>query len=326
MKWFLRILGVLVALLVVLFLVFRTPDTDREAMIAKYGAEPSQFIELASGQTLHVRDEGAGDGPPIVLIHGANSSLHTWDKWVEALKPNHRVIRYDTVGHGLTGAAVDGDYSKERYVADLDALADHLELENFVVAGNSMGGWMSTSYAIAHPERVAGLALLDASGAPRKPDEGRLYLGATIAQTPVLNQVMTMITPRNLVRSSLEDAVGDASAITEEEVQRYWELLRYPGNRQAVVDRANSPRGGPFDAADVAGLTMPSLIMWGALDQVTPRSGAEWFAEHLPNDTSIIYDAVGHLPMEEAPETSVADFEKWLLNLKETIEVPEAEE
>ncbi|MEL6416754.1 MAG: alpha/beta hydrolase [Pseudomonadota bacterium] len=62
------------------------------------------------------------------------------------------------------------------------------------------------------------------------------------------------------------------------------------------------------------------------MDQVTPPSGAEWYAEHLPNDTSIIYDAVGHLPMEEAPETSVADFEKWLLNLKETIEVPEAEE
>jgi len=326
MKWFLRILGVLIAVIGVLFLIFRTPDTDAEAMLAKYGAEPSQFVELRGGQTFHVRDEGSGDGPPIVLIHGANSSLHTWDKWVEALKPNHRVIRFDTVGHGLTGQAEDGDYSKERYVADLDALADHFGLESFVVAGNSMGGWMSTSYAIAHPERVAGLALLDASGAPRKPEEGRLYLGATIAQTPVLNQIMTLITPRNLVRSSLEDLVGDASAITEEEVDRYWELLRYPGNRQAVVDRANSSRGGPFKAEDVAGLTMPSLILWGALDQVTPTSGADWYAEHLPNDTAIIYDEVGHLPMEEAAETSVADFEKWLLNLKVTNETPETAE
>ena len=326
MKWFVRVLGVLIALLVVLFVIFRTPDTDPDAMRAKYGGAPSQFVELPSGQTIHVRDEGAGDGPPIILIHGANSSLHTWDQWAKELTPNHRVIRFDTVGHGLTGAAEDGDYSKERYVADLDALADHFELETFVVAGRSMGGWISTSYAIAHPDRVAGLALLNASGAPRKPDEGRLYLGATIAQTPVLNSIMTMITPRDLVRSSLEDAVADPSGITEETVDRYWELLRYPGNRQAAVDRANTPRGGPFAPEDVAGLTMPSLVMWGALDQVTPPSGAEFYAEHLPNDTAITYDAVGHVPMEEAPETSVSDFEKWLLNLAETIQEPEAAE
>lgn len=323
MKWFLRILGVLVAVILVLFLIFRTPDTDAEAMLAKYGGEQSQFVELGSGQTFHVRDEGSGEGPPIILIHGANSSLHTWDQWVEALKPNHRIIRFDTVGHGLTGAAVDGDYSKERYVADLDALADHFGLESFVVAGNSMGGWISTSYAIEHPERVAGLALLNASGAPRKPQEGRLYLGATIAQTPVLNSVMTMITPRSLVRSSLEDAVADPSGITKETVDRYWELLRYPGNRQAVVDRANTARSGPFAPEDVARLTMPSLVMWGALDQVTPPSGGEFYSKHLPNDTSIVYDNVGHVPMEEAPQASVSDFEEWLLNLTVTTQEPE---
>lgn len=323
MKWFLRILGVLVALLIVLFLVFRTPDTDKGAMIAKYGGAPSQFVELASGQTFHVRDEGSGEGPPIVLIHGANSSLHTWDGWAKALTPNHRVIRFDTVGHGLTGEAVDGDYSKERYVADLDALADHFGLERFVLAGNSMGGWMSASYAMAHPDRVAALALLDASGAPRKPDEGRVYLGATIAQTPVLNQVMTMITPRNLVRTSLEDSVGDAGAITDDLVDRYWELLRYPGNRQAVVDRANTSRGGAFTTEDVAGLTMPSLVMWGQLDQVTPISGAEFYTQHLPSGTTILYEDLGHVPMEEAPERTSAGFEKWLLNL--TLTTQEAE-
>ena len=318
MKWFVRILGVLIAAIFVLFLIFRTPDTDAEAMLAKYGGPPSQFVELTSGQTLHVRDEGSGDGPPIILIHGANSSLHTWDQWVEVLKPNHRVIRFDTVGHGLTGPAVNGEYSKERYVADLDALADHFGLDTFVVAGNSMGGWMATSYAIAHPERVAGLALLNASGAPRKPEEGRLYLGATIAQTPVLNSIMTLVTPRSLVRSSLEDAVADPSAITEEQVDRYWELLRYPGNRQAVVDRASAPRGGPFAPEEVGKLTMPSLVMWGAQDQVTPPSGAIWYAEHLPNDTSITYEGVAHVPMEEVPEVSSSDFEKWLANLKVT--------
>ncbi|MEM7781399.1 MAG: alpha/beta hydrolase [Pseudomonadota bacterium] len=319
MKWAVRVLGVIVAALVILLLIFRTPDTDPAEMRAKYGGGASQFVTLESGQQFHVRDEGpengSADGVPIILIHGANSSLHTWDEWTEVLANTYRVIRFDTVGHGLTGEALDGDYSKARYVADLDALADHLGLDRFVLAGNSMGGWMSSSYAIAHPERVAGLALLNASGAPRRSDEGRVYLGATIAQTPVLNQIMTIVTPRSLVRSSLEGSVGNPDAITDAQVDRYWELLRYPGNRQAVVDRANTTRGGPFLAEDVAALTMPSLIMWGALDQVTPPSGAEWYSEHLPNATRITYEGVAHLPMEEVAETSVADFMEWLETL-----------
>lgn len=322
MKWNLRILGIIAALLVAAFLILRTPDTDVAEMRAKYGAEPSQFVELESGQTLHIRDEGPRDGVPIILIHGANSSLHTWDEWAAELSRDYRVIRLDQVGHGLTGAPDDGDYSKARYVRDIDQLADHLGLNRFVIGGNSMGGWTSTAYAIAHPERVAGLALLNASGAPRDEGEGRLYLGAVIASTPVLNSVMTHITPRSLVRSSLEDAVADPATITDQQVDRYWELLRYPGNRQAVVDRANTPRGGPFDAADVAALDMPSLIIWGEQDQVTPISGAIWYAEHLPNDTSVIYPQAAHVPMEEIPETSLGDFTEWLVNSVLTIQTP----
>ncbi len=189
-----------------------------------------------------------------------------------------------------------------------------------------MGGWVSTAYAIEHSDRVTGLALLNASGAPRNKEEERLYLGATIAQTPVLNSLMTSVTPRSLVRSSLEDAVADPASITDVEVERYWELLRYPGNRQAVVDRANTARGGPFDPDDIAALSMPALIIWGEEDRVTPVSGAEWYAQHLANDTTVIYPDVAHLPMEEAADASVADFKSWLLNLEFTNQDTQSEQ
>lgn len=315
MKRFLRIPGILLAFLVVLFLIFRTPDTDADEMRAKYGGGASQFVELANGTTVHLRDEGPRDGLPVILLHGSNSSLHTWDDWTEQLSAQYRIIRFDQIGHGLTGPARDGDYSKARHVADVHAVAEHLELDRFVLAGNSMGGWVSTAYAIEHPDRLLGLGLLNASGAPRKEGEGRLYLGAVIASTPVLRNAMTAITPRSLVRSSMEDAVADPSMITEEAIDRYWELLRYPGNRQAVVDRASTNRGGPFDAGDVAALTMPALIMWGEEDLVVPTSGADWYAEHLPNDRSVIYAGVAHIPMEEVPERSATDFAQWLSEL-----------
>ena len=314
MKRILKTLAVMAVIFTAIFLLFRTPDTQVSEMKVKYGGKPSQFVTLPNGQQIHLRDEGPKDAPAIILLHGSNSSLHTWDDWAQALKNDFRVIRYDQIGHGLTGPSHDGEYSKQRFVSDVGAVADHLELETFVLAGNSMGGWVATSYAIAHPDRVSGLGLLDASGAPRNKDEERLYLGAIIASTPVLNTLMTSITPRSLVRSSYEDSVADPSVITDEKVDRYWELLRYPGNRQAVVDRVNTPRGGPFDTADLAALTMPSLIMWGEEDKVTPTSGAKWFAQHLPNDTSILYPDVAHVPMEEVPQKSAEDFKNWLVN------------
>lgn len=320
MKWVIRGLAVLAAILLVSFLVFRTPDTDAEEMRARYGGEASQFVELSNGQTIHLRDEGPRDGPAIILLHGSNSSLHTWEEWTKALATDYRVVRFDQVGHGLTGPATDGDYTKARLVGDVHAVANHLGLEKFALAGNSMGGWVSAAYAIEHPERVAGLALLNASGAPRNEAEERLYLGAVIASTPVVNNLMTTITPRSLVRSSLEDAVSSSSTITEESVDRYWELLRYPGNRQAVLDRANTPRGGHFDPKEIAALTMPSLVMWGDDDRVTPPSGAKWYVQHLPNSELVSYPDIGHLPMEEHAEKSAEDLRKWLESLTQTDE------
>ncbi|MEP2737162.1 MAG: alpha/beta hydrolase [Erythrobacter sp.] len=322
MKKFFKILAVLAVVLGACFFIFRTPDTDAAEMRAKYGVAPSQFVTLSNGQEVHLRDEGPKDAPAIILLHGANSSLHTWDDWAQALKTEYRVIRFDQMGHGLTGPASDGDYSKAGFVADVQSVANHLELKEFVLAGNSMGGWVAAAYALENSERVSGLGLLNASGAPRNTEEERLYLGAAIASTPVLNKVMTSITPRNLVRASMEDAVADPAMITEQLVDRYWELLRFPGNRQAVVDRANTARGGHFQPENLATLAMPALVMWGEEDRVTPTSGAEYYTEHLPNAQQIMYSGVAHLPMEEAPQKSVDDFKKWLVNGPFKVEAP----
>ena len=76
MKWLLRIVLLILALLVTAFLIFRTPDTDPAEMRAKYGGEPSQFVEIGDGVTVHLRDEGPKDAPAIILLHGSNADLH----------------------------------------------------------------------------------------------------------------------------------------------------------------------------------------------------------------------------------------------------------
>ena len=140
LKWLVRLTLFLAVLLGGAFLIFRTPDTDPAEMRAKYGGEPSQFVLLASGQKIHLRDEGPKDAPAIVLLHGSAADLHTWEPWVEVLSQDYRVIRFDQVGHGLTGPDAGGDYSLDNFVADIDEVADVMGLEQFVLGGSSMGG------------------------------------------------------------------------------------------------------------------------------------------------------------------------------------------
>lgn len=314
MKWLLRTVGVLAALLLIAFIFLRTPDTDPMEMRAKYGGAPSQFVKLSNGLTVHLRDEGPRDGLPIVLLHGSNADLHTWQPWVDALSKEYRVIRFDQRGHGLTGAGPDDDYSREAFVADIDAVADTLQLEQFMLGGNSMGGSHTVAYALAHPERLLGLVLVDAGGAPVR-SKGGSNIGFAIARTPVINQVMRHITPRALVERSLRQSVTNQDVVTDEAVDRYWELLRFPGNRRASIIRFS--RGWiAFEEREIATLAMPALVMWGIKDALIPVEAGRWYDRTLPVSTLIEYSNIGHLPHEEAPQQSAYDLRAWLERFK----------
>src|SRR3546814_1032622 len=89
MKRLIKPLLALIALLVIAYVLLRTPDTDPVEMRAKYGAAPSQFVELEGGLTVHLRDEGPQDAPAIVLLHGSNADLHTWQPWVDRRSEEH---------------------------------------------------------------------------------------------------------------------------------------------------------------------------------------------------------------------------------------------
>lgn len=313
MKWVARIvLGIVVAL-VGAFLLFRTPDTDPAAMRAKYGAPPSQFVSLPGGRTVHLRDEGPRDAPAIVLLHGSNADLHTWQAWAGGLKGEYRVIRFDQRGHGLTGAAPDGDYRTERFVDDVEAVADKLGLGRFVLAGNSMGGAIAARYAMTHPERLRGLVLVDAGGAPIK-REGGGNLAFTLARIPVVKELAFSVFPRAIVERSLGQSVANKAVVTPAAVDRYWELARYPGNRDATKARF-SLGWQQYTPEMVAAIRAPTLVMWGEEDSLIPYEAAGWYMQHLPNARLVNYPGIGHIPMEEAPDRSLADLKAWLAQL-----------
>lgn len=298
-------------LVVVGWLLLRVPDMPVATLRAKYASSASQFIEVMPGLTVHLRDEGPPDALPIVLVHGSNASLHTWQPWVAQLTDRFRVITFDEPAHGLTGPAPDGRYTQAAYADVLAAVVRERGLDKFVLGGNSMGGGIAARYAADHPGRIAGLILVDASGAPYPEGSGGTPITLRIMRLPVVRDIVAVITPRWMIEKSLDGAVSVKSVLTPAVVDRYWELLRYPGNRVATIARFAQGYSS-IAAADLARIDAPVLILWGKDDQFIPVASADYFARALPRSRTIVYNGIGHLPMEETPNRSAADVRAFL--------------
>ncbi len=312
---------VLLAALVAAFFLLRTPDTDPIAMLAKYGGPQAKFAEGAGGMKIHFRDQGNPDGPPIILVHGTSASLHTWEPLAQRLGGEFRVIAYDQPAHGLTGAAPDNDYSASGMMHALDAVADAAGVDHFVLGGNSMGGWVAWRYALANPERVDALILLDAAGAPLREGEAPppLNLGFRLARTAPGRFLLRHFLPRELIEKSLRETVANQATVEDAMIDRYWELLRLPGNRRAAPYFFMADRE-PEMAERLSEIAAPTLILWGAEDKLIYPSAAETFHERIPNSQVSVYDGVGHLPMEEAPDRTADDIRRFLESLAPEVE------
>lgn len=286
-----------------------TPDLDRGVLEATYAAPPSRFVEVA-GLRLHVRDTGpssasaaAAAAPPLILLHGFASDLHTWDDWSASLSQQHRVIRYDQPGAGLTGADPTGDYSDERAMQVLLALMDQLGLQRATLIGHSMGGRLAWITAARHPERVARLVLLAPDGFPTPGLEGNANGGFDV---PWYAGVVRYVLPRALLAKAFEAAYADpATALTEERLTRYHDLLRAPGVRGALIDRLRQLRQtDPVPLLER--ITAPTLLVWGRQDQMIPVANAADYQREISGAAVVTLPRVGHVLQEEAPAVSLA--------------------
>jgi pimeloyl-ACP methyl ester carboxylesterase len=242
------------------------------------------------------------DSLPIVFIHGTSASLHTWDTLSNLLKTNKKIIRLDLPAFGLTGPNRLNQYSFNYYNQFLDEFLLKLNVTQCIVAGNSLGGSIAWNYAIASPDKVKQLILLDASGYPKKDEKGSL--GFKLAGIPVLNQALKHISPISLIRKSLEDAFYNKSLVTEQMVHQYHDMLLREGNRAAVLELFQHPMRA--DPAKIKTITQPTLIIWGKQDQLISYINASLFKQDIRNSQMLVLDKVGHIPMEEAPNQVAA--------------------
>lgn len=300
-----RVMRVLLGVLLVLGLSVAgfiglnwAPDRPVEELQARWAPAPSQFIELM-GMQVHLRDEGPrDDAEPLLLLHGTSASLHTWEGWVADLKRTRRVISVDLPGFGLTGPFPDGDYRIAHYTAFLDALLERLKLPPVVVAGNSFGGQLAWELAVARPARVSRLILVDAAGYPRQ--SSSVPIGFRLAQVPAMAPLMARLLPRRMIESSVQNVYGDPTRVTDELVERYYQLTLRAGNRQALVQRFQQAPAGDSQAL-IRQVRQPTLILWGGRDGLIAPANAERFKADIAGSRLVIFEQLGHVPQEEDP-------------------------
>jgi pimeloyl-ACP methyl ester carboxylesterase len=283
-------------------------DLDPVALETRYATPPSRFV-MVDGVRFHVRDRGAG--PAIVLVHGQSANLFGWEAWAEDLQEDHRVISLDLPGHGLTGPDPQGRYSWADLAEGIDRLTTELGIDRFVLAGNSLGGAVAVSYALAHGDRLDGLVLLDAIGAPR--DEPKPLIFELYA-APVIGQAITVMTPEWMVRASLESTYGNPALVTDADVTSFSDLMRRAGNREAARQIVSQPYD-PAIPARIGELSVPVLLMWGGRDSWVAPKYAHWYDTHLPNADLVIFPDLGHMPMSEAPAPTLAALRRFLAQI-----------
>ena len=300
----------IVVLVAVVFTVYGQKDIPVEKIKAKYSNAASQYLPLM-GMQVHYRDEGnPADSTPLVLIHGTSSSLHTWDSLVAIMLTQNkkRIIRFDLPAFGITGPNPENYYAGDYYVRFLDSFLNVMHIQKCALAGNSLGGSIAWRYTVAHPEKIDKLILIDASGYPLKNEKGSL--GFKLATIPIINNLLLVVTPKFLIRKSLETVFYDNQLISDAIVTRYYEMLLREGNRAATLSLFKNRTS--ISAEPIKTITRPTLILWGDQDQLISVDNAYLFQKDIQGSALTIYKNVGHTPMEEAPQRVAASLESFL--------------
>lgn len=293
----------LFALLLPLLLSACGSSLNQNELIEKYINTHSNFITL-DGNRVHYQDQGQGD--VIVLLHGTASSLHTWDKWAKQLSKEYRVIRMDLPGFSLTGPDHSHRYEVKDDIAFLNKFVSRLNLDKMHIVGSSLGGRIAWEYSLLHPDRVKTLTLMNALGYPQE----RWPPAIELAQWPLMDTIMAHISPRFLYVSTLKEVYFDETLVTEEVVDRYYDLSRYPGNLDAFPRRVKAKLDKHSE--NITRVSVPTLVMWGEEDIYFPVENAYRFNKDIAGSKINVYPNVGHLPMEEIPTRSLEDYLKFL--------------
>jgi len=259
-------------------------------------------------QARYVRVEGTniryvdtGRGTPVIFLHGLGASIYAWrDILGPVAAAGFRAVAFDNRGFGLSDKPARG-YANADYVRLLGTLMDSLEITDAVVVGHSMGGAVAAEFALAHPDRVRGLVLIDAAGM----GVGTPFV-LRLAGWPLVGRIVSGLRGRWITGRLLRSMYADPRKVREEDVDQYYAPVAGPDFGRALRGVLGAFR---FDAlrGRLGGIGRPTLVLWGEEDRWIPLWMGRAAALELPRAALLTIGKAGHALPEEAPREVTRD-------------------
>jgi pimeloyl-ACP methyl ester carboxylesterase len=237
------------------------------------------------GTHIAFRARGPASGGPsaaVLMTHGWAASSHMFGPNADVLATRHRVITWDLRGHGQSDAPSDaGAYSADLAVGDMLALLDHLEVDRAVLAGHSLGGFLSLQFQLAHPERVAGLVLIDTGPGYRNADARAGW---------------------NAMADGFADALDERGFAGHSGGPEFDPSVHRNGARGlALAARGTLTQHDASVIESLPSIAVPTLVIVGAKDRPF-LNGSQYMAAKVEGAQLVIIDGAGHAPNVSHPE------------------------
>lgn len=275
----------------------------------------SEFVEKTVDVEGHkARYLTAGEGPPLVLLHGVGTSSGEWSRVLPDLARNHCVYAIDLPGYD--GSYEPSDYSPAFTASFVGSFLDAVGVERAVVVGNSFGGLVALHLALSEPARVSTLVLSDSAGLGRavnpamvafsSPGAGGLAktlaktrLGA--AQRSLHRALLLFARPWQIPRKWIKDQykLAQLPNFTDATLASLRNTVGATGQREVLLERLPE-------------LRMPTLIVWGVEDRLLPYSQAKEAVTLVQDGSLELIPNCGHLPHVEQPERFVSVLDQFL--------------
>ena len=246
-----------------------------------------------NGASLFCVDKGDRKGLPVVFVHGFPLSHSMWNPQLDLVAKGHRAIAYDLRGHGHSSVG-DGQYTIEGHVDDLIGLMDQLEVKRAVLVGLSMGGYIALRAIEREPGRFLALALCD-TRSEADTNEGRLKRAAGAAAVKQNGSAAFAegFLPAVFAPQSLQEKPEIVAQIHD--VILNITPLSLAGHQIAMAARTDT-------TPSLASIAVPTLVMVGELDTVTPPADSSSMQEKIPGAELHVIPGAGHMSNMENPD------------------------
>ena len=272
-------------------------------------ADSYKYIDI-NGISIAYTD--SGNGRTILFVHGFASFSYTWQKMMQCLPENLRLVALDLKGCGYSEKVCDGYLSPFDQSQILDQFIQKLDLKNIFLIGHSMGGAISLLALFNHEirERVRKLVLIDTAGLFQKIPDFIDDLSIVSPSNPLLK-----LTDEDLMaKLVLEQIFYDRKKITGEIIKEYADVLRLKNAKECIIGAAKQIAIANIRSfhKKMSALKIPTLLIWGEKDAIIDLEDAFLFFHDLPGAKLKIIPECGHCPQEEQPEKTAQIIGKFL--------------